>query len=622
MPVVILLAMPVMAYLTITLLWRSNNIYRLSGDEPHYLLITESLIEDGDLRLNNNYADETIVSQEVGGRLLEDHIANHVINGFSMHNIGLSVLLAIPYYLGGVIGAKLFLSLLFGIALPFLFYKTAHRIIESSDWAIVIAFVLSMGLPFIIAHNQIYPDLLAGIISLHVIELFLAFQHMEVSQKLHAKDIFSRVLGIIEIAFLPWLHIRFLSICAVFLLFLLISIVTKKILLRNTLIFGAIFTIVSSYSLLCLYNYIAFQNFLGPYQEGSLSFDLQKVAMIFGGLFWDGQHGIFLQQPFILLGLLGLPLLFKENWEHGVFFVLAYLAIVLPNAMHPNWYGGYSFVGRFGWAGATLWIFPVAYGVRTVLKRKWGASILLTLCIGSLSLQCFLSTVWIFYDKFLYNTGIGPSFWAGTDFYTTALHLTYRFQYLLPSFKDFSSYFLHWPNYVWGAGGLLLILSAYWLGCIQKANRFLCAIWSVFIVISLFVFFVFKPAIRPLTFTGKQLSSQIGSLDNSTRIAHEGEKGFLIFGPFLRLTSGEVYTVSMTYQSSSSTTASWDVALNSGRSVIAQGVLPASETNDGIFAYTFSIPRSLGWKPIFEFRVYYNGTGELCVRQIEIKPVI
>jgi len=36
-------------------------------------------------------------------------------------------------------------------------------------------------------------------------------------------------------------------------------------------------------------------------------------------------------------------------------FDAAYLAVVIPNAMHPCWYGCWSFSGRFMWSVAPLW---------------------------------------------------------------------------------------------------------------------------------------------------------------------------------------------------------------------------------------------------------------------------
>src|SRR5262245_2581911 len=72
--------------------------YSASGDEPHYLMITESLVTDGDLDLANNYAqnDGRLFGHdglEVGPHAGIDRSGRVE----SVHDIGLPVLLTLPY---------------------------------------------------------------------------------------------------------------------------------------------------------------------------------------------------------------------------------------------------------------------------------------------------------------------------------------------------------------------------------------------------------------------------------------------------------------------------------------------------------------------------------------------
>ncbi|MBI4671372.1 MAG: hypothetical protein HY741_06845 [Chloroflexi bacterium] len=82
-------------------------MYPLIGDEPHILLIADSIVRDHDVNLINNYAEETPVSMAMGVRL-DPNDKGHLIDGISISGIGLPLLLGIPYALGGVFGAKLF----------------------------------------------------------------------------------------------------------------------------------------------------------------------------------------------------------------------------------------------------------------------------------------------------------------------------------------------------------------------------------------------------------------------------------------------------------------------------------------------------------------------------------
>ena len=58
-PLHALLALPVLAYLAVPVIWRDHDIYVITGDEPHYLLVAESMVRDHDLRVLNNYQSET-----------------------------------------------------------------------------------------------------------------------------------------------------------------------------------------------------------------------------------------------------------------------------------------------------------------------------------------------------------------------------------------------------------------------------------------------------------------------------------------------------------------------------------------------------------------------------------
>src|SRR5260370_1368217 len=91
-----LLVVPVIVYLSIALFWQSRGFYKITGDEPHYLLITESLLRDHDLQVANNYLTDNPVRRASAVDLTKDLDA-HTYNKYSRHTIGLPILLTIPY---------------------------------------------------------------------------------------------------------------------------------------------------------------------------------------------------------------------------------------------------------------------------------------------------------------------------------------------------------------------------------------------------------------------------------------------------------------------------------------------------------------------------------------------
>src|SRR5262245_3138575 len=72
--------------------------FSVAGDEPHYLMIAESLLSDRDLNLANNYANGdgrwfAVKDLEPGPHIVK------TLDGqdWSVHDIGVAVVLLVPY---------------------------------------------------------------------------------------------------------------------------------------------------------------------------------------------------------------------------------------------------------------------------------------------------------------------------------------------------------------------------------------------------------------------------------------------------------------------------------------------------------------------------------------------
>ena len=53
--------------------WSTTNRYRLTGDEPHYLILAASLLRDGDVDVRNNF-DEDATTREIYGPVPNRHL--------------------------------------------------------------------------------------------------------------------------------------------------------------------------------------------------------------------------------------------------------------------------------------------------------------------------------------------------------------------------------------------------------------------------------------------------------------------------------------------------------------------------------------------------------------------
>jgi hypothetical protein len=113
--------------------------------------------------------------------------------------------------------------------------------------------------------------------------------------------------------------------------------------------------LLCSLGALAYYNVLALGRIAGPYSgSDAVGATVQQATMIFLGLYLDQAQGLFLQQPFLLLGLLGLPVFVRRTPFVACTVIAAYLAVLVPNCFHQCWYGCWSISGRFRWSVAAL----------------------------------------------------------------------------------------------------------------------------------------------------------------------------------------------------------------------------------------------------------------------------
>lgn len=128
------------------------------GDEPHYLLAAESIVEDGDLDVLDEYAARSYADfyphdlhehgKETEGRLNEPH------------GVGFPLLIAPAYAIGGVKGVELFLAAIAALAVA-LAYRLALRV-APDPWALGAALAVGLSPPFLAYGTAVYPELAAG----------------------------------------------------------------------------------------------------------------------------------------------------------------------------------------------------------------------------------------------------------------------------------------------------------------------------------------------------------------------------------------------------------------------------------------------------------------------------
>jgi hypothetical protein len=175
------------------------------GDEPHYLVITQSLLKDGDLKIENNHTQGDY-REYFPGRLAPDFLRRGT-NGqiYSVHAPGLPAVVAPAFALFGYSGVAVFLSIVAAIGTALL-WRASYLLTGSSGAAWFGWAAGALTVPFFFQSFAVYPD---GIGATFV--LFAVLPLVEEPRHIGKARWFA--IGV-DLALLPWLHTRFAVLAA------------------------------------------------------------------------------------------------------------------------------------------------------------------------------------------------------------------------------------------------------------------------------------------------------------------------------------------------------------------------------------------------------------------------
>jgi hypothetical protein len=423
-----------------------------TGDEPHYLVVADALANHGGPELTEAYSSGQVARtvlpatdldftpeglRQVSGAFGPFHSfgAKHGI--FSVHSLGLPLLLSPVVKLGGGMLHAKAMMLVVSLIVPLYGWRVAGVFFSSSPQRLAAGLSLSLVTLFMIAASQIYPDLLGGVILGNGALTVAGWRDGLIKRW----ALPGQLLVLLPLAALPWLHLR-LAVPAFLCVAAYLALVRPR--LRDAAVWALVLG-ASSLSVAC-YNHYAFGHWGGPYGERDVEVSATS-AMVLLGLQVDQLQGIFIHAPILLCALFGVGVLTRRDWRLALFLVLLYGALVVPNSIHPNWYGGGSYAGRFVLAGGLVLLVPAGYGLSCLFSLRPGLGFLACglhlLAEFQLWYRYALAGQDPYTPPFVRMLGDYPSPWA-------------PFQHWLPALYRLDVAERHWPNLAWLAALALL----------------------------------------------------------------------------------------------------------------------------------------------------------------------
>lgn len=591
--------------------WERNGLHQITGDEPHYLVMADGLLPTFELEQSGPYAREfrnrTISPFGLAQINAVPTVYNtHALTGphglFNIHNVGLPIILSVPYLIGGVLGARLALVTIGAIAIA-LFAAIARALGASQKLTFAVVLPFTLCLPFATASTQIYPELPAGVILLSGISLLVPFRDRN-----RRGVVF---LVSLALALLPWLHLKFTLPLVV----VLVAIFVKQRRLRNraALVATLFAPAAISLGLLLFYNKYAFDNFFGPYRSDAVQ-ATSFTFMQFFGLLTDQDQGIIIQQPLHFAGIFMIGRMVRERTNLIVTSLLVAVTVLGTNSAHSALYGGWSFSGRFGWTAITCF---------TVITL---AALVSIASLHRRLLYFFLTLAYVVQARYLIGLIIQkkellPHFvdsWIGT--YSIFWQ---PIENALPRWTSTTDAFSYFPNIA--AASLLLFLFV--LGCVHalsmKTALRIAASASALALVSVAVFAsTWSPTNGERRWNGDQFPGQVGVIQTPTRTVTEpSPEGFLTFGPRWRTPAGR-YSLTVQYHGESDSrepVGQLDVFSPETGKVLTQVDMPATPQDGQELTIEFDVTKS-DEGPL-EFRTFYNGEGTLTTWWVRITPL-
>ena len=300
-----------------------------SGDEVEYLLMAQSLWREHDLDLRDNFERGDHLEYVPGLPRLPFGTLRADGRPISSHSVGLALLLAPVYALGGRLACVVLLALVaagLGLEVRALALRAGadHR---SAAFALAAA----VGPPVVFYSFFVYTEVVSAFALALGLRLLLSTSG--------ARGAAGAALAL---SLLPWLHVKMIPAAVA-----LGGFALWRLRGRNRMAFAAVAAAMAI--VFMAYYWIVFGQPTPLVLYGSRSpraLERMSPGLALPGTFLDAAFGLLPHAPVYLLALAGLPWLLRRGVRDAAPYGLVLVAILVPVVTWRNWWGGFCPPGR------------------------------------------------------------------------------------------------------------------------------------------------------------------------------------------------------------------------------------------------------------------------------------
>ncbi len=384
---------------------RITDQLQLGGDEPHYLLITHSLLHDHDIAISNNYRQQDY--RTFYPNPLDSHVSiGKDLTRYPGHPIGLSFLLLPAYALKGRQGCVVFMNVLSAL-LALQLYLLAFSLTRRQRPALFLWFVSGFTSPLLIYSSQIYPEVPSALLVVTAYRVIISQDLKKLSQSL--------MLGG-SLALLPWIQQRMIVVTVILSLHYFCSLGLKGFLQPFRSLIGKPFARQDSTPNTCQMRFIilpvlllVISGFLmagfyytlygtpmpnAPYKSVGIksvfSLDIFLKEGMFG-LFLDQEGGLLTYSPYYLFLFAGFMLLLRQQFSTAFWLLLMIASIYIPcGGFTLKWRGSWSPASRYMVALIPLFLPPLCISLQQARRKIYRYTFLFLVAISGYWSYLFL----------------------------------------------------------------------------------------------------------------------------------------------------------------------------------------------------------------------------------------